>query len=91
MSSCSQSSESETCTSGSSGFHESTSSTLPPGVILMKPAPPECHFRFDDNSEHSEACPLDSLEARSENDSVEPPPLLTEGCDEEQKDTEVAA
>ncbi|KAL7387921.1 hypothetical protein ABVT39_003775 [Epinephelus coioides] len=49
MSSCSQSSESETCTSGSSGFHESTSSTLSPGVNLVKPAPPECHFRFDDN------------------------------------------
>ncbi|KAL7388791.1 hypothetical protein ABVT39_020739 [Epinephelus coioides] len=91
MSSCSQSSESETCTSGSSGFHESTSSTLPPGVILVKPAPPDCHFGFDDDSEHSESCPLDSLEARSENDPVEPPPLLTEGCDEEQEDTEVAA
>ncbi|KAL7388433.1 hypothetical protein ABVT39_013816 [Epinephelus coioides] len=91
MSSCSQSSESETCTSGSSGFHESTSSTLPPGVILVKPAPPECRFGFDDDSKHSESCPLDSLEASSENDPVEPPPLLTEGCDEEQEDIEVSA
>ena len=58
---------------------------------MVKPAPPECRFGFDDDSEHSEARPLDSLEDRSENDPVEPPPLFTEGCDEEQEDTEFAA
>ncbi|XP_067435096.1 homeodomain-interacting protein kinase 1-like isoform X2 [Thunnus thynnus] len=73
--------EYETCTSGSDG---SVSPTIPPGVILVRPAPPKWD---EDSGQQSEACPLDYL---SKNTPVEssrrveckpPPPLyVPEDC-----------
>ncbi|GAA6221704.1 homeodomain-interacting protein kinase 2-like isoform X1 [Lates japonicus] len=81
--------EYETC---SSGFYGSTSSGLPPGLILVRPAPPERCLQLDEDSgQHSEACSLDCLEDSSVNSPVvkNPPPSVPEGSNMEQEDTEL--
>ncbi|XP_049447254.1 homeodomain-interacting protein kinase 2-like [Epinephelus fuscoguttatus] len=65
------------------GFHASTSETLPPGVIMVKSAPPECRLWGIEGSGQSESCPLDFLENVSENPPVEPTPLSTEDVEQE--------
>ncbi|KAL7377955.1 hypothetical protein ABVT39_006608 [Epinephelus coioides] len=63
--------------------HESDSAqSVPPGVILVQPAPPECHLALVEDSRQSEgACPLDFLEELFQNSS-------TESSDMPQEDTE---
>ncbi|KAL7378482.1 hypothetical protein ABVT39_014504 [Epinephelus coioides] len=67
--------------SATGGFH--ASETLPPGVIMVKPAPPECRLWGIEGSGQSESCPLDCPESVSENLPAEPTPLSTEDVEQE--------
>ncbi|XP_026209100.1 homeodomain-interacting protein kinase 2-like isoform X2 [Anabas testudineus] len=78
----------------------SASETVPPGVILVRPAPPERCLKLDEhNEEQSGACPLDCLEDISDSDTedrdlhkcldnVKPP--VPEECDIEQGHMELS-
>ncbi|KAL7389299.1 hypothetical protein ABVT39_001240 [Epinephelus coioides] len=75
--------EPKASSSAPDGFHASTAETLPPGVIMVMPAPPECRLWGIEGSGQSESCPLDFLENVSENPPVEPTPLSTEDVEQE--------
>ncbi|KAL7398285.1 hypothetical protein ABVT39_007225 [Epinephelus coioides] len=69
--------------------HKPAAAQIPPGVILVQPAPPECRVALaEDNRQSETSRPLDLLEELSESSSVELPAHLAEGSDVQQEDTE---
>ncbi|XP_070710410.1 uncharacterized protein [Pempheris klunzingeri] len=74
----------KTCSSGTSGFHSC--------AIMVQPAPPECCLEWDEDSrQQSGVCPVDCLEENPEGVTSPPTPLLPEGCNMEEEQTELCA